>query len=523
MTEKCLISVISTNKNDNYHSNQLLRTKFILNYFLYSIRKINAVGKIEYILVDWGSEKSFSNFFHEEISDCQSIKFINIPKEETDKCKLSFDTSKALNIGINNSVGEFVILTSPDQFFTTPILNNLLNFLTHPKSYGLTGDEYKLVPRKILKNDFFIYQSSFDDVETHLMNLHHSSLPFPKVPLNGGGGAGGNLIKKKILMEIGGIKDTQKYNLGQDLVILQETSNNYSHLDTETFGIYLLKLPRSILGDRRFQLQSIKNPLNYLKFSRNEKIINNDNIEIINNSNPPKTKLFIEEIFSEKRNNYIGMFEIIRNIIDCTYISNFFHTYLTNEDIKFIIKIKALIEDKKILNIIFDKTQAIRFIICLARKFPSTQFLVFLDSKENNPLDVLKFRNSIVNFILHKNFDFYGNIRILIFNKNSLNMVNKFHKNCIIQEKPSNSFSNFRDEIKLYEISTLRNSISNNKKIEYEIVNSISATVSYNKFFTSRLFVNFIIFTYTNYRKYRIFLGEIKKKIIKGMNFNKYE
>ena len=67
--------------------------EFILNYLTFSLKKIDAEGKVVYLIVDWGSDEPLSNYFHKEISNCQSIKFINISKEETKKYKLNFDVS----------------------------------------------------------------------------------------------------------------------------------------------------------------------------------------------------------------------------------------------------------------------------------------------------------------------------------------------------------------------------------------------------------------------------------------------
>ena len=117
MINSPLLSIVTINKNDSFHQNQLQRTKFILNYFIYSLKKINAIEKVEYLIVDWGSNEPFSNYFYKEISMSPAIKFINVPKEETAKCKLNLDVSKALNIGIQNSLGEHVMLTGSDAFF----------------------------------------------------------------------------------------------------------------------------------------------------------------------------------------------------------------------------------------------------------------------------------------------------------------------------------------------------------------------------------------------------------------------
>ena len=207
MHKRPLLSIITTNKNDNYHQNQLQRTKFILNYLIYSLKKMNAENKVEYLIVDWGSNEPFSNYFYREISICPSIKFINIPKEETKKCSLNFDVSRATNIGIDKCLGEYVMLTSSDQFLPLSIFNNLLSLLEKPELYGLTGEEFKFVPRKFLEDDFCVFENNFETVNTYLKSLKQTMLPFPGFSMNSGGGAGGLLLKKNQLIEIGGIKD----------------------------------------------------------------------------------------------------------------------------------------------------------------------------------------------------------------------------------------------------------------------------------------------------------------------------
>ena len=237
-----LLSIVCTNKNDNYHVNQLQRTKFLLNYFIYIIEKTGTLNKVEYIIVDWGSNEPFSNYFHKEISTCSAIKFINIPKEETKKCEQNFDHSKALNIGIENSSGENIMITSSDQFLPLSNFNNLLNILEKPGVYGLRGDEYKLIPRKFLIDDSFIYYQNMETVEMYLQSLMHSAIPYPYYPLNSGAGAGGHLLKKEQFLQIDGLKDTKPHNRGQDRVLLHETSQICSHIDTAGFGSFLLKI-----------------------------------------------------------------------------------------------------------------------------------------------------------------------------------------------------------------------------------------------------------------------------------------
>ena len=315
---------------------------------------MNALNKVEYIIVDWGSKEPLSNYFYDEISKCSAIKFINIPEKETKKSKLNFDHSKASDIGINSSLGEHVMLTGSDQFFPLSVFNNMLNILEKPETFGISGDEYKLVPRKFLQDDFFIYDENMEKVDQYFQKLSHSMLPLaPDFQMNDGSGAGGTILKKKQWSQIGGIKDTEQHNRGQDLVIFHETSEICSHIDTATFGFFLLKLPRSESGFRQTHIKKLKNPLNYLKFDKDESLINSKNIEIVSSLNLPQKKLNIEEQLSLKKEQDLTIKEIIKTTIECSIFTVFSKINLKSQDIFFILNMKSIIETNKLIAIAF--------------------------------------------------------------------------------------------------------------------------------------------------------------------------
>ena len=518
MTKNPLLSIITINKNDLYYENQLPRIKFILNYFIYSLKKMDAINKVEYIIVDWGSNEPFSNYFHKEISMSSAIKFINVPKEETKKCELSFDVSKALNIGIENSSGKHVMLISgSDVFFPLSVFNNLLTILEKPEIYGLKGNEYKLVPRKFLEDDFFIHEKSMETIDLYLQNLNHCKLPFPDFPLNSGGGTGGNLLKKKQWLQMGGIKDTKKHNRGQDLINLHETSKICSHIDIATFGSFLLKLPRTNLGARQVQVDKIKNPLDYLTFEKNESIINSKNIEIINNLNLPKKNLvFNTQLISEKK-NFNTAKEIIKTIIDCASFINFSGTSLKSQDIQFISSMKEIIKRRQLKNIICDERQASRFATCLAKCFLDLKFIIFMDPGKNTSLDVLKFRTSLTDHINKRNPLYYGHIKVVEFAQDTLKFINKAQDVCIMQDNSSVNFSYFKNEFNSVKINTIRKSINNTNTVMYNIEDELVPNQKNKKTLTSTTFINLVIFTLLTLRKAKKFLGNFKRKL---QNYN---
>jgi hypothetical protein len=512
MIKTPLLSIVTTTKNDQYHENQLQRLKFIISYFIYSLKKMNALNKVEFIIVDWGSKEPLSNYFYEEVSKYSAIKFINVPAEESAKCELNFDVSEALNIGMKNSLGEHVMFASSDQFFPLSVFNNLLNILEKPEIYGIKGNEYKLVPRKFLEDDFLINETNMEVADQYLQSLNHSAMSNYDFPLNGGGAAGGNLLKKKQWIEIGGIKNTKKHNRGQDLVNLHETSKICSHIDTSTFGSFLLKLPRSKAGIRQTVVNEVKNPLDNLTFGY-QSVINLNNIEIINNLNPPKKKIdFNKQLVSEKKNT-ITIKEVIGTLIDCISLSNIYSISLKSQDIQFILKTKIIIKTNELKNIILDEKQAIRFITYLAKSIPDLKFIILMDPKKNSSLDILKFRTAITHHIYDQKSGYYGHIKVVNFEQDSLKLVNDLKKLCIIKDFSEDNLTYFKNEFSSSKINATRIFINNSKTVSYNIKGNFVFSEKKQNLLLSDSFLNFLIYTLKTLSIVRKFLGVLKIKM----------
>lgn len=506
MIKDPLLSILTTNRNDLYHDNQLLRTKFILNYFAYSVKKMDATKKIEYVIVDWGSTEPLSNFFKEEISSCPAIKFINIPRKETKKYELTFDYSKAINIGIENCLGEHIMLTGSDAFFPLSVFNNLINLLEKPENYGLKGDEYKLVPRKFLKDDFFIYENNIELVDQYFQSLNHSAMPFPDFPLNGGGGAGGNLLKKSQWLKIGGMKDTKFHNRGQDMVNLHETSKFCSHIDIATFGSFLFKLPRTEKGFRKKQVIN-KNELDFISFEKSENTINPKNIEIISNLNiPKKTKKIIHQS-SFKINDVFSFKEKIDAIIDCGSLSDYLGVKLSVQDINFILKMKNAIKENKLKTIIFDEKQANRFMIFLAKRIPDLKFIVFTNAKKK-PIDTLKYRALLTRIINKKKPRHFSNIKVINFNEQVLKTLEIPENVCIIEDELGENLQLLKNQFTQAKIKTLRTVVDNKiHKIKYNCNNKELFKFNDYNFNKSYYLIKFFIYMSKSMRKIKRALG----------------
>ena len=517
MIKNPLLSIITTNKNDNYRENTIQRLKFILNYLTYSLKKIDAEEKVEYITVDWGSDEPLSNYFHKEISNCQSIKFINISKEETKKYKLNFDTAKALNVGIDHSLGEHLMFTSSDMFFPLSVLTNFINFLEKPHLYGLKGDEYKVIPRKYLKDDFIIFEKNMETVDLYLRNLNHSEMQVDEFTFHDGSGAGGTLLKKNQILKIGGIKDSDFHNHGNDNVLFHEISNYCSHIDTATFGSFLLRLPITKSGSRvkkKRKKGKIYNSLDYLGFEKSVKFINSRNIETINYLNPPKKKKFDIKINTKtEADKNFSFKEIIRSIIECSIFTVFSEISLKSNDIHFILEIKTLIKKNKIKNIFLDEAQSLRFISYMAYSFQDISLFIIIDSKKYSQLDILKLRNSFACRL--KILNHYGYLKVINFNQFDFKSLNTYENYCIIEESTSkiNKLSIFKKEINTNKINTVRQKKNDLKIPSYIIEDGQSYREKNSISFYFDIFVTSLIYILKLFFKVKRFFGNIKRSL----------
>lgn len=514
MNKKPLLSIVTVNKNDNYSINILQQTKFILDYFLYSLKISNSLYEVEYLIVDWGSDKPFSNYFFNQVVSYPCIKFINVPKHETLKCKLSFDTSKAENIGIKNSLGKYIMLTSPDQFLPISILNNLLSLLKQPKLFGITGNEYMLVPRKYIIDDFFIYDESMERVDLYLQKFSHSTLLSNDFYMNDGSGAGGLILKKKHWLQIGGIKDSDHHNRGQDHVIFHEISSIFKHIDIATFGSFLLKLPRSNTGLRKKKMTKVKNPLNFLNFENNVDIIDHSNIEVISNFNPPKEKLTLSLEPSLESEKDFTIIEIFKAIIDCSVFTIFTSTSLRSSDVSFILKLSILVKLNKIKNIIFDENQSKRFILYLSKRFPGMTFFVFMDSKNINPIELLKYRNEIARRT--KINGHYGYIKVTDFSYYNNYLLKNLQDFCIIQDFTSDNHnsSHFKKDIWNDKINAYR-FLKKNKIVNYSIKGKFKGNPNIKNKLMLKFLMDIIIYLVKIFFKIKRILGNIKRQVYK--------
>ena len=355
-----------------------------------------------------------------------------------------------------------------------------------------------------------------ENVDLYLKYLNHSELQVDDFTFNDGSGAGGNLLQKNQILQIGGIKDSDFHNHGQDNVLFHEISNYCSHIDTATFGLFMLKLPITNSGNRlKIKKRKAKtfNVLDYLTFEKKNNQIDLNYIDVINSLNLPKKKVeFKFENSIENKNNF-SLKDLIECVAECIIFTVFSVVSLKSQDIYFAIKIKRLIKKFKIKNIFLDEAQSLRFTSYLAKSIPDLSFFIILNSEKHSELDILKLRNNFASRL--KILNHHGYLKVINFNQFNFKSLNTYDNYCTIEELTSqiNNLPNLNKDANSNKINTYRKVEKKSKFFSYIIErNGKLEEKNFNTFHLD-IFINSLIYIFKLFLKMRRFLGDIKRSL----------
>ena len=345
MRVKKKLSIVVTARNDNYIEHFINRLEFSINYFLYNADKLGFLKNIEFIVVDWGSEKKISKDFAViKKSYINNIVFIELNKNESLKHSKNvlggFFTEKAANLGIVNSSGSYVLVTQHDTIFSRSSIRNIFSLINDK----ILNENFIWIPRKYMNYQFYNTKPDFNDLDKYLSRSFFSKHKFENLQMQNGGGASAILFGKKnfiISQCLDENAQTKGYFSGSDIEFLKRASIKFNHLDSSTFGIYGLKLPR-------FQLKGKKNEYTkkltknnyafvYSKDSYKKNVAENINFNIKKCKNIVKK---IKIVSSKNDYNYLNLKIVIRIFWHTIYsigkLSNFinlFRVFLLLKDV----------------------------------------------------------------------------------------------------------------------------------------------------------------------------------------------
>jgi hypothetical protein len=141
------LSIVTANRLDDYGSNQIARIKLHVEYLRVFTQKYWTDLDWEYVIVDYNPISKDDLLSKSKLfKDMKNVRFIELPK----KNNRVFDLHLALNMGVNESRGEYILITNFDIFFDTEIfkliaardLNSKTSYFVD--RYDLAWEDFKL-------------------------------------------------------------------------------------------------------------------------------------------------------------------------------------------------------------------------------------------------------------------------------------------------------------------------------------------------------------------------------------------
>jgi hypothetical protein len=139
-----------------------------------------------------------------------------------------------------------------------------------------------------------------------------------------------------------------------------------------------------------------------------------------------------------------------------------------------------------------------------------------MSSKKNSSLDILKFRTAITYHINDLKSQYYGHIKVVNLEEDSLKLINDLKKLCIIRDFSTDNLTYFDYEFSSSKINATRTFINNSKTLTYNIKGNFVFIQKNQKLLLSDSFLNLIIYTLKTLNKLRKFLGVLKRKLKKA-------
>lgn len=470
-----LITFLTIVRNDNYYSDFVERIQRTLNLNLLNLNESGFLNKVEFLFIDWGSDRPLHKYIMIEERFKKNVKFINIDKKNSKKRSSSstqfFNHSLAWNIGIKNSKSKYVILSSSDQFFD---VNSWKNIISLCEKTDTKLKNYYLIPRKII--EYSLYQKLLSDRIFLDLLLNFSSTYYSFKAHNyfvGGGFA--TMCSKENFIKLKGMVEYPKIGIANDFELyLRSHSYNFNKINLMSLGIFFYKfppLPNSLRNKwvyskdfriipklcRSYNLAQWGKIDQNIKFSKPTLIKNNlKNKKIIISNKNLSIPLNIFKILKNLNYFFINFNDLkktfmILELINKSNCISYFEYGFDNYT-----RINLIGSYYKYLNIIcYDNNKKNKYYGYLDRLYKSSfffnqvrygKFLPFINNKTKNFLSVIKNNSTeeltnlfIFNRCEKKNYEILKNINFnslfsfsiffSITSKNKFFLKNKFFKN----------------------------------------------------------------------------------------------
>jgi glycosyltransferase involved in cell wall biosynthesis len=191
-----LLSLITFGKNDNYGGDEFYKTiKLPLSKLIECIKDL-PYGEIEIVCVDWGSDPDNKLSDIMGLEKCDYLKYVYVSPKIASKYDNIFSIPHALNCGIRNSLGEYILAFDADSYINFHALDKIYNTIKNLKENNINNIFYWFERWFIPYNDY-IEKNSFTELDDWIQsNPSKIWLRNPLSVKEFGGHASAFLVKK---------------------------------------------------------------------------------------------------------------------------------------------------------------------------------------------------------------------------------------------------------------------------------------------------------------------------------------
>ncbi len=129
-TDRKLLSIVTSGRNDNYMGNFIYRITTAINYLAYNLNKLGRLDDVEVVITDWGSDIPLSKVLSLTEEAAKICRFVYVPQALAKDIKPDgFDPSTSANVSLRRSRGEYLMIFTSDLLAPSYSLNTLLLLL----------------------------------------------------------------------------------------------------------------------------------------------------------------------------------------------------------------------------------------------------------------------------------------------------------------------------------------------------------------------------------------------------------
>jgi tetratricopeptide (TPR) repeat protein len=235
-----LLSIVIQGRNDSYMGNFEWRLSTNINKLAQNIVNLGIQGKVQIILVDWGSEEPLSKVLTLSDEAINILDVIYVDKFVADKFNKDSEYSMvhAINTGIRRASGSYIMFCDGDTYIPNESLKKIVELISESTKSGFVPNRSLLMASRYhIPKSFQQSNPSLDEIDNFIkknqFNLSHDKINTTEFT----GTATAYLLPRKIWYECTGFNEALIYWGWFDIDLFHRIKLKYDTYDFEDIGM----------------------------------------------------------------------------------------------------------------------------------------------------------------------------------------------------------------------------------------------------------------------------------------------